>query len=210
MMDETLDGWLAALASARPTPGGGSAAALLIATGAALVEMACNLTAGREKFSAVEPLMRASIASAEALRIEAGALRLTDGAAYDAVSAAYALPRAAVEEKGARRAAIQAALRGATEVPMRQVRTGLAVLELAAGIAASANPNVISDVGAGALSARAGVDAAALNVRINLTLIDDPSYVAAQGADLATLIGRVAAATGLVLAVVDAAIGGGR
>lgn len=208
-MDETLDGWLAELASARPTPGGGSAAALLIATGAALVEMACNLTAGREKFSAVEPLMREGIAHAEALRLAAGTLRQADSAAYDAVSVAYALPRATVEEKGLRAAAIQAALCGATEVPIRQVEAGAAVLELAARIASSANPNVISDVGAGALSARAGVDAAALNVRINLTLIKDSQYAAAQRNALATLLARSAEATEQVLAAVDTAIGGG-
>ena len=207
-MDETLDSWLAALASARPTPGGGSAAALLIATGAALVEMACNLTVGRERFSAVEPLMRESIVFSEAMRGEAATLRLADGAAYDAVSAAYALPRATAEEKGIRAAAIQQALRGATEVPMQQVQIGLAVLELAARIAEAANPNVISDVGAGALAARAGVDAAALNVRINLTLLKDPSYVEAQGSALASQMARAAAAAAHVLDAVDAAIGG--
>jgi len=201
-MDETLEGWLAALASARPTPGGGSAAALLIATGAALVEMACNLTAGRERFSAVEPLMRESIVLAKAMRGEAATLRLADSAAYDAVSAAYALPRATAEEKGIRAAAIQDALRGATEVPMQQVQIGLAVLEQAA------NPNVISDVGAGALAARAGVDAAALNVRINLTLLKDPSYVEAQGSALASQMARAATTAAHVLDAVDAAIGG--
>ena len=207
-MDETLEGWLAALASARPTPGGGSAAALLIATGAALVEMACNLTAGRERFSAVEPLMRESIVLAKAMRGEAATLRLADSAAYDAVSAAYALPRATAEEKGIRAAAIQQALRGATEVPMQQVQIGLAVLELAARIAEAANPNVISDVGAGALAARAGVDAAALNVRINLTLLKDPSYVEAQGSALASQMARAATTAAHVLDAVDAAIGG--
>ena len=207
-MDETLDSWLAALASARPTPGGGSAAALLIATGAALVEMACNLTAGRERFSAVEPLMRESIVLAKAMRGEAATLRLADSAAYDAVSAAYALPRATAEEKGIRAAAIQDALRGATEVPMQQVQIGLAVLELAARLAEAANPNVISDVGAGALAARAGVDAAALNVRINLTLLKDPSYVEAQGSALASQMARAATTAAHVLDAVDAAIGG--
>jgi len=207
-MDETLEGWLAALASARPTPGGGSAAALLIATGAALVEMACNLTAGRERFSAVEPLMRESIVLAKAMRGEAATLRLADSAAYDAVSAAYALPRATAEEKGIRAAAIQDALRGATEVPMQQVQIGLAVLELAARLAEAANPNVISDVGAGALAARAGVDAAALNVRINLTLLKDPSYVEAQGSALASQMARAATTAAHVLDAVDAAIGG--
>ena len=205
-MDETLTGWLDALASDRPTPGGGAASALLIATGAALVAMACGLTAGREKFRAVDEEMRGALAAATALRAEAQALGPADSDAYDAVSSAYALPKATVEEKAARTASIQGALRGATEVPLRTAEVGVAVLELAAAIAAKANPNVISDVGAGALAARAGTEAAALNVKINLVAIKDQAYVERQGAAIESLLARAGSAAGKVLVAVHAAI----
>ncbi len=87
-MDETLDGWLDALASQSATPGGGAAAALLVATGAALVEMACGLTLGREKFKDVEALMIATRSAAGDLRARADRLRIEDSAAFDEVSAA--------------------------------------------------------------------------------------------------------------------------
>jgi formiminotetrahydrofolate cyclodeaminase len=205
-MDETLDGWLDALASQSATPGGGAAAALLVGIGAALVEMACGLTIGREKFKDVEAQMIAARSAAGMLRAKADQLRIEDSAAFDEVSAAYALPRGTVEEKAFRTARIQHALRHATDVPLQSTEAGVLVLEQAAEIAASANPNVISDVGAGALSARAGAEASALNVRINLAAIKDQAYKDDRTAVLGDLLRRAAAATDTVLAAVNSAI----
>jgi formiminotetrahydrofolate cyclodeaminase len=205
-MAESLDQWLDSLASPAPTPGGGAAAALLIATGAALVEMACALTIGREKFKDVESIMVETLAAAAALRREAEQLRVEDSAAFDEVSAAYALPRITVDEKAWRTERIQIALRGATEVPLRSTETGVAVLELARAIVSRANPNVISDVGAGALSARAGAEASALNVKINLAAIKDAHYRADRVVALDNLLRRASEASDGVLAVVRATI----
>lgn len=207
-MDTTLGAWIDSLASASPTPGGGAAAALMIATGAALVEMYCNLTIGREKFREAEALMQEHRDRVTALRARADELREADSSAYDGVSAAYALPRATPEEKAARTAAVQQALRHATEVPLRTTEVGVLVLESAAAVAGRGNPNVISDAGAGALAAQAGMEASGLNVRINLVSIKDEAYVAEQGAALEALLARGNAAAGTVLAAVRAAIGG--
>ncbi len=116
------------------------------------------------------------------------------------------MPRGNPEEKTFRTARIQQALRHATEVPLQSTETGVEVLERAAAIAASANPNVISDVGAGALSARAGAEASALNVRINLVVIKDEEYKTDRAAVLGDLLRRAAIATDTVLAAVHAAI----
>src|SRR5947209_1497512 len=121
--DVALEGWLDELASNAATPGGGAAAGLLIATGAALVEMACGLTIGREKFRDVENLMLRTRSAAGELRSQANCLRIDDSAAFDEVSAAYALPRATPEEKSFRTTEIQRALRRATEVPLRSTET---------------------------------------------------------------------------------------
>ena len=205
---ETVDDWLGALASDTPTPGGGSAAALMVATGAALVEMVCGLTLGNEKFRDVEPLMAQSREKARGLRANADALRLDDSLAYDAVMAAYRLPKSTAEEKEARTAAVQEALRGATEVPLRSVVAGVEVLDLAASIVESVNPNAISDVGAGALAARAGAEASALNVRINLLSIKDPTYASMQKAALDALLARAVTTTEHVVSAVRLAMGG--
>jgi len=205
---ETVDDWLGALAADTPTPGGGSAAALMVATGAALVEMVCGLTLGNEKFRDVEPLMAQSREKARGLRANADALRLDDSLAYDAVMAAYRLPKSTAEEKEARTAAVQEALRGATEVPLRSVVAGVEVLDLAASIVESVNPNAISDVGAGALAARAGAEASALNVRINLLSIKDPTYASMQKAALDALLARAVTTTEHVVSAVRLAMGG--
>ena len=65
---ETIGGWLEELASAAPAPGGGGAAALQVAIGAALVEMLCNLTAGRPAYAENEDAVRAILAEAGQLR----------------------------------------------------------------------------------------------------------------------------------------------
>ena len=205
-MSESVDGWLEALASEAPAPGGGAAAALLIAVGAALVEMVCNLTIGREKYRDVEPLMLETRTSAAALRRLADRLREEDTAAFESVTAAYGLPRATVEEKAARSVRIQEALRSATSVPLRTAEAGVGVLELAERVAVVANRNVISDAGAAALSARAGTDAAALNVKINLAAIRDPDYVSVQSAAIEAFLARAGRASGAVLSAVDATI----
>jgi formiminotetrahydrofolate cyclodeaminase len=205
---ETVDDWLAALASDSATPGGGSAAALMVATGAALVEMVCGLTQGNEKFRDVEPLMAQSREKARGLRANAAALRVDDSVAYDAVMAAYRLPKGTHEEKEARTASIQEALRGATEAPLRSVVAAVEVLDLAASIVDSVNPNAISDAGAGALAARAGAEASALNVRINLLSIKDPAYVTMQKAALEALLARAVTTTDHVLSSVRLAMGG--
>ena len=182
MAEETITHFLDELASGAPVPGGGAAAALEAALGAALVSMVCHLTIGREKYRAYEQTMIEARATAEELRAQALALVAEDSASYSAVGAAYALPRGSDEQKAARQARIQEALKGATDVPLRTVALAARVIELCAHIVDGANTNAISDVGVGALSARAALDGAALNVKINLALIKDEAFKAATAA----------------------------
>ena len=182
MAGETIADFLDELASGAPVPGGGAAAALEAALGAALVSMVCHLTIGKEKYRAYEQTMIEARATADELRARALALVAEDSASFSAVGAAYALPRGSDEEKAARQARIQEALKGATDVPLRTVALAARVIELCAHIVDGANTNAISDVGVGALSARAALDGAALNVKINLALIKDEAFKAATAA----------------------------
>jgi len=205
-MNDTVHGWLDALASEAPAPGGGAAAGLLVSVGAALVEMVCNLTVGREKYKDVEQLMLETRETAGKLRREADRLREEDTAAFEEVSGAYALPKGTAEEKASRSARIQDALRTATAVPLRTTEVGAEVLELAQRVVLAVNRNVISDAGAAALSARAGAEASALNVRINLAAIKDPAYTSTQVAALEALLARAERSGSAVLTAVDASI----
>ncbi len=173
MQDLQIGSWLDDLASSAPTPGGGSAAALLAATGAALVEMVCNLTIGKPRYAEHDELMRAALLSAAELRGRAVELAEADSAAFGAVSQAYKLPRDTEVSRLARAEAIQAALIGAAEVPIRTAQVAAEVIHLAYRIQAGANVSVLSDVAVAAASAKAALDSAAVNVEINLASIHD-------------------------------------
>jgi formiminotetrahydrofolate cyclodeaminase len=183
----TVGAFLDRLASSSPTPGGGAAAALTGAIGAALVAMVCNLTIGRPRYAAVESTMQAALAASERARSRLLDLAREDEVAYGAVDAAYRLPRADDAERAARSAAIQAALQGALAPPLETARVCREVLGLALQAAAHGNVNLVSDAGVAAVAAEAGVRAAILNVRVNLSQIRDPAFVASQDAAIAAI-----------------------
>jgi formiminotetrahydrofolate cyclodeaminase len=187
-LEEPLGGYSDALASGRPTPGGGSAAALVGALGAALNSMVANFTVGREKFAAVEEEVRALLEESERLRGELERLTQADTEAYGRVAAAQKMPRGSDEEKAARGEAMQEALQAAAEVPRAVVKVCHRVLETAAEMVEKGNPNLITDVGVAAKFALAAMECAALNVEINLAYIKDDSYNAACRKEMAPLL----------------------
>jgi methenyltetrahydrofolate cyclohydrolase len=166
-------------ASPDPTPGGGSAAALAGALGAALVGMVCAM----EKTRSGAPADRAHLDAAAARVRDAGARlrRLVDedAAAYDAVMAAYRRPKATDAEKAARKQAIAAALAEATEVPRQTAHACLEVLSAATEAAAHGNSNALSDARTGGALGYAGLLGAVENVRIDLGPDPPASEVAA-------------------------------
>ncbi|MCC7353760.1 MAG: cyclodeaminase/cyclohydrolase family protein [Anaerolineae bacterium] len=176
LAEQTLTHSLGALAAATPTPGGGSAAALTGATAAALVEMVCGLTIGREKFAAAQEEVKQVLARAQTLRPRLLALAEEDAAAFDALTAAYKLPKGTEAEKSARGEAIQQALRAATETPVRTAEAAAEVVTLARAMVEKGNPNAASDAGVAVLLAEAAVQGAALNVRTNLGGLKDAGF----------------------------------
>lgn len=173
----TVQDFVEQLASANPTPGGGSASALAGAVAAGLVEMACNLTVGREKFRDVEEELKVVLARAGKLREQLLAAVDEDTDAYDKVSQAYKLPKATEEEKNARSAAIQEALKYATEVPLKVALASLEVSQLALIALEKSNPNVASDARVARVVADAAREGATANVEINLGSITDGDFV---------------------------------
>jgi len=187
-LDDKLRAYTDALASGQPTPGGGSAAALVGALGAALNSMVASFTVGREKYAAVEEEVRALLAQSERLRAELQLLTQADTEAYAEVSAAYKLPRDTDEEKAARAAAIEKALKTAAGVPLAATRACHAVLKVAAALVAKGNPNLITDVGVAAKFALAALECAVLNVEINLVSMKDQAFVSKVSDELKPLV----------------------
>lgn len=171
-----IEAFLARLASADPEPGGGAAAALAGATGAALVGMVASLTLGREKFAAVQEEMEQARSRAESLRAALVAAIDQDAESFRRVMDAYRLPRQTEEEKATRKQALQHALREATAPPREVVRLCREVAGWSRATAEKGNPQVITDAAIAGILAEAAAQSAALNVRINLGPIDDPAF----------------------------------
>ena len=160
--------FLDALASGEPTPGGGSASAYGAAMAASLVAMVGRLTVGKPKYAEVESEMWALIEEATELQEAMKTAVDKDAAAFEAYMKARRLPRDTDQQKSDRIQAIQAASINAAEVPLQVCRDSLRLLWLAVKAAETGNVNAISDAGTAAAFARAAIQGAGLNVRINL------------------------------------------
>jgi formiminotetrahydrofolate cyclodeaminase len=193
--DTPVEPFLDALASNKATPGGGSAAAILGAMGAALVSMICNLTIGKKKYAEVESELKDVLAKAEALRHRLTGMIEDDVKAFDAVMAAYGMAKETDTDKAARDKAIQAALKQATEVPMRCCHAAREVIDRAAIASDKGNLNVISDAGVGVLAAYAALRSAALNVFTNARMITDKTFAEAKLKELNELLAGAEGAT---------------
>jgi len=196
MRDRTIKDFLEELAARVPAPGGGAAAALHAAQGAALVGMVARYSTG-EKYAEHRETAERIIAESDELRATALRLAEDDATAFTAVADAYKLPRATDEEKAARSAAIAVSLIGAGRPPAAVIALAERVVVLAAELLPVGNPNVISDVAAASEAARAAATTARVNVEINLSGIRDEQARAELGAaagavdDIAALAGHV-------------------
>lgn len=188
LTDKPVTSFLDDLASNLPAPGGGSVASLAGALGAALVSMVCNLTLGKKGYEEVQGDIHDLLAQSESLRHEMANLLEADVAAYTAYSQTAKLPRDTEEEKAARNAAMQAALKNATMVPMRIAEVAVQIMDLCMPAAVKGNKWAVSDAGVAVLMAEAALRGAALNVLINLGTIKDADFVADKRAHLNGLL----------------------
>ena len=192
-----MERFLDELASAAPAPGGGAAAAVNAAVGAALVSMVCRLTIGKPRYAEHEATMTAALSDAERLRAAALALATEDAEAFAAVARAYQLPKDSPE----RSPAIQAALVGAADVPLRTAAVAAEVIAVADRALPGANVSVISDLAVAAASARAAWTAAVVNVEVNLAALHDEDRKAELAAELARTADAPAAADATIATV---------
>jgi formiminotetrahydrofolate cyclodeaminase len=186
--DDSIEKFLDDLAGRAPTPGGGSAAAVMGAMGAALVSMVCNVTLGKKGYEAVEAEMTAVRDESEIVRRRLTAMVAEDVAAFDSLMAAYKLPKAGEDDKARRAAAIQAALRRATETPLDCARAAAQVIKLARRASELGYTGVISDGGVGVLAGYTALRSAALNVYINAPSLKDKSFADGAVAEIGELI----------------------
>lgn len=208
LVNKTVTSFLDELASNSPAPGGGSVAALAGALGSALTSMVCRLTAGRKKYAEVEAEVKAVLGESEKLRAVFARLVDADTDAFNKVMEAWSLPKDTDDQKALRNAAVQEATKEATLVPLEVMKHGIDALALARTVAQKGNVNSASDAGVSALMAGACIEAAALNVKINLPGITDTEFTEWKASEVATIRRTGREAVEEILAIVAEKIGG--
>lgn len=208
LVSMTVAGFADEVSNDTPAPGGGSVAALAGSLGAALAAMVGNLTFGKKGYEAHYEALAAMAAEAQRVKGELMAAVDEDTDAFDAVLAASRLPKATAEQRAARDAAMLDAGKMAAAVPMATARTCLEAMKCCAVAVDRGNRNSVTDGAAGALIAKAGLDAALLNVRINLASLGDADFAARLRAESAALAASAEVLAASIKASADAAIGG--
>lgn len=202
--DKSVQTFIDELASKAPTPGGGSAAAVMGAQAAALVSMVCNLTIGKPKYAEVELEMKDLLAKSEALREVLVGMIKADVDVFDRLMATYGLPKDSDDEKAARSEAIQSVLKEATVVPLECARACAETIVLSRIAAEKGNVGVISDAGVAVMAGYGALKSAALNVYINAAGLKDRVFADAKLAELEAILDGADAAAEEVYQIVKA------
>ena len=178
LIDKTICEFSEVLTSDAPAPGGGSTAALGGALGASLLGMVASLTKGHKTFDKGGPFIQYAIERADELRIYMLEIVDRDTEAFNMVSAVFTMPKNTDEEKAARQAAMQDALKACTITPFELMECVYSAVELADEMIGNYNTNAASDLGVAVLNLKAAAQGAWLNILINLEGIRDEIFCA--------------------------------
>lgn len=163
--------------SVSPTPGGGSVSALVGALGVCLVRMYGHLTVNKKKFLALEENLQTQFKNnfEQIINQKEELVKAIDKDcdAYDAVMNAYRLPKGTDEEIKKRNKAIKQATYIAIESPYNIMSLSLDAIRLCVDLVDHGNINAISDLACGVIFLEAAIQSAALNVQINLSMLEE-------------------------------------
>jgi glutamate formiminotransferase/formiminotetrahydrofolate cyclodeaminase len=188
LVDMACKGFAEETASESPAPGGGSISAYAGALGAALGTMVANLSSHKAGWDDKWQYFSNYAAQGQALMAKLLWLVDEDTEAFNKIMDVFSMPKTTDEEKAARSKALQQATLYATQIPLQTMQTSLEVFSLVKMMAAEGNPNSVSDAGVGALVARAAVQGAYLNVKINASGLKDRAVadsILAEAAEIA-------------------------
>ena len=161
-----------ALSSAAPVPGGGGAAALTGALGAALASMVSNLTVGKKRYAEYEEDLRHIIDEAHELEQILIAQMDEDARCFEPLSRAYGIAK----DDPKRDAIMEDALQLACTAPLSIMKTAAQAILLHQELCEKGSRLVISDVGVGVLCCKTALMGASLNILINAGLMKDRAY----------------------------------
>lgn len=206
LVDMTCAGFAEETASESPAPGGGSISAYMGSLAAALGTMVANLSAHKAGWDERWEFFSDWADRGHLLMTDLLRLVDEDTEAFNRIMAVFAMPKSTDEEKAARSAALQSATLYATEVPLRTMKSALAVFDIIRAMAEEGNPNSVSDAGVGALAARSAVMGACLNVKINAAGLKDRVRAGELVAEAERIAAEAQRAESEILAVVESKI----
>jgi glutamate formiminotransferase len=179
-----IEPFIEQLAAPTATPGGGSAAAASAAMAAALANMVASMSRGKKAFLQYETQLSEAIARLSQLRGELKAAIDADAESYNSVMKAYRMAK----ESANGDAAINAALKQATSVPLGVAQRAVEVAQIAGRLQPITNPNMKSDLSTAVALAKAALAGALANVEINLDWLKDDQFVSETRKKAAQLI----------------------
>lgn len=206
LVQKTLKNFALETASESPAPGGGSVAAYVGALAAALGAMVANLSAHKKGYEDKFELFNGLADAAQAYLGNLLKFVDEDTKAFNEIMSAFALPKKTDEEKKIRTEAIEQATKNAINVPFEVIMEVNDTMDMLEEVANEGNPNSISDVGVGALCARAAAHGALLNVKINASGLIDEKFKSGILRSAETLTGNIDKKVDRVLAIVNTKI----
>ena len=206
LVDRTCKDFAEETSRESPAPGGGSISAYMGALGAALGTMVANLSAHKPGWDDRWEFFSDWAEKGKAVMNELLALVDEDTDAFNAIMAVFGMPKGTPEEKAARAEAMERATLYATQVPLKTMKASFRAFEIAGAMAEEGNPNSVSDAGVGALAARAAVQGAFLNVKINAAGLKDRLVAEELVAEAATIARAADAEEKRILEIVESKI----
>lgn len=206
LVDLTCKGFAEETSRESPAPGGGSISAYMGALGAALGTMVANLSAHKPGWDERWEFFSDWAEKGKKVMNELLYLVDEDTDAFNQIMAVFAMPKGTDAEKAARAEAMERATLYATQVPLKTMKASYAAFEIAGAMAEEGNPNSVSDAGVGALAARAAVQGAFLNVKINAAGLKDRQTADALVAEAAQIAEAADAEEKRILEIVNSKI----
>ncbi len=193
LMDRSVSDFSDELSSSSPAPGGGTVSACMGALGAALAAMVANLSIGKKGFEEKASILESIAMEAQCIKSELLGRADEDCDAFNRILDALRLPKRNPEESERRSTAVQEATKQAALVPLGSAKSCLGAMELCAQALEQGRVSSATDAAVGFLAAKAGLEGALLNVKINLGGIKDESFVISVQRDIETLLDRSSA-----------------
>jgi formiminotetrahydrofolate cyclodeaminase len=173
---KTIPEFVSVLASKAPVPGGGGAAALTGAVGAALGNMVGSLTSGKKKFAGVQADIDRLQKASTQLQDDLLALIDKDAEDFEPLSKAYGLPHSTPDEEAKKAEVMEKCLKDAIKTPLAIMHKCADGIKLCEEFALKGSKLAVSDAACGVNSLKAALNNASLNVFINTKSLKDRAY----------------------------------